>query len=186
MLRNFVLLGLVAGAFASIPLIYEQNQDSVLAALRGLLDEQARRENAVPAVAAQPAPPKTAVLSGGKVRIPADERGHYRATFRLNGRQMDALVDTGATFVALNTAAARRIGLQLSPSDFRYRVETANGTAAAARAVIDSLEIGQIRMREVPAVVLEDTALRGTLIGMSFLGRLARFKMEDGELLLEQ
>ena len=35
-------------------------------------------------------------------------------------------------------------------------------------------------------VVLEDQALSGTLVGMSFLSRLSGYKVEYGELVLEQ
>jgi aspartyl protease family protein len=38
----------------------------------------------------------------------------------------------------------------------------------------------------VPAVVLQDSALGGTLVGMSFLKRLSKFQVEDGAMILQQ
>lgn len=78
------------------------------------------------------------------------------------------------------------IGISLRQEDFKYKVETANGPTKAAAAVIDKLQIGRIFIDDVEAVVLEDKALDGTLIGMSFLKRLAKFQVEDGALLMVQ
>ena len=100
--------------------------------------------------------------------------------FKLNGRQVKALVDTGATLVAINASTAKRIGITLSPADFKYQVDTANGTARAASAMIDNLQIGRIYVESVQALVLDDKALDGTLIGMSFLKRLGKFEVADG------
>ena len=46
--------------------------------------------------------------------------------------------------------------------------------------------VGGIVVRDVQAVVLDDRALSGTLVGMSFLKGLRRFQVENGRLLLEQ
>ncbi len=70
---------------------------------------------------------------GRSTRIAADERGHFIAKARLNGRPVDVLVDTGATLVAINESTARRIGLKLSAADFKYKVNTANGQTMAAQ-----------------------------------------------------
>src|SRR5690606_14288439 len=106
--------------------------------------------------------------------------------FRLNGRSVPAMIDTGATVVALNETTARRIGLSLGRSDFTASVETANGRAAAALATIDRLEIGGIELRDVRAVVTADAVLTSTLVGMSFLSRLRRYQVEGGTMVLEQ
>src|SRR5690606_5138420 len=97
-----------------------------------------------------------APLSRRKVKLASDKAGHFNASFKLNGRAIDGMIDTGATMVALNRSMARRIGLNLSPADFRYKVKTANGETAAAAAVIDEIEIGRIRVQRVEAVILDD------------------------------
>jgi aspartyl protease family protein len=38
----------------------------------------------------------------------------------------------------------------------------------------------------VPAVVLEDSALSGTLVGMSFLKRLSKYQVQNGAMVLQQ
>lgn len=125
-------------------------------------------------------------LAGRVARIDADRRGHFVASARLNGRSMNVLVDTGATLVAINESTARRIGIHLSPGDFKYRVRTANGLADAAEARIDEIEIGRVVVRNVPATVARDSSLSGTLLGMSFLNRLKKFEVDSGTLVLTQ
>lgn len=132
---------------------------------------------------AQPVP---VASSGRSVRMEPDARGHFIGEFRLNGRAVEAMIDTGASVVAINRSTARRVGLSLANADFNQPVNTANGTVNAASARIDRLEIGGIVARDVRAVVLDDAALSGTLIGMSFLNNLRRYQVENGRLLLEQ
>ena len=189
MLRKLLILGIFAGSSASVPILYQSNpeifHDLMKSAVEARTPEPA---NERPLIVVNKVQPEASKLgpSGRSVQIKADERGHYRADFRLNGRAVDALVDTGATLVAINRATARRLGINLVQSDFKHEVRTANGSTRAAAAMIDTIEIGRIHVRDVQAVVLDDNALEGTLVGMSFLSRLSGYKVEYGELLLEQ
>lgn len=174
-----------AVALASLPFFHERNPD--------LFDRLLRVEEAtvaqVPAsveISTLPAKPQTRVLQGKQVKIDRDSAGHFNAEFRLNGRIVRGMVDTGATFVAINTSTARRIGIKLAPTDFGYRVKTANGETRAAGAVIEKLQIGRILVENVQTVVLDDEALDQTLVGASFLNRLGKYEVENGALLLVQ
>lgn len=132
------------------------------------------------------APAVSKVTFSGEERIDVNSQGHFVSQFRMNGRPIEAMVDTGATIVAINKTTARRLGISVIPADFKYEVTTANGKTMVARAVIESIEIGNVRVRNVEAAVLDDRALSGTLLGMSFLNQLRSFKVEDGELILKQ
>ncbi len=114
--------------------------------------------------------------------IAADAAGHFTGLFSINGRKEEGLVDTGASMVALNVSTAQRLGIDKADLDFRYAVDTANGKARAAYIRLDRVEIGPVHMEKVGAMVLEDKALSGTLIGMSFLKGLSSYKVEDGKL----
>jgi aspartyl protease family protein len=127
-----------------------------------------------------------ATASGGTMRLRADAQGHYSGDFRINGRQVQGLIDTGATYVALNESFARRLGYTGNQLDFRYSVDTANGKTKAAHVTLDRVEIGGIRVRDVEAFVLKDGALSSTLVGMSFLRKLASYSVADGSLSLKQ
>lgn len=131
-------------------------------------------------------PVQAAALSPGRVSLKADGRGHFSGSFRMNGKPVEGLVDTGASTIAINESTARRIGFAASGLDFRYKVNTANGGTEAARIILDRVEIGSLRVRDVEAFVLRDKALSGTLVGMSFLGRLKSYQVQDGGLTLVQ
>ncbi|MVA98109.1 TIGR02281 family clan AA aspartic protease [Nitratireductor sp. CAU 1489] len=186
MMHKLIALSIIVGSAASVPLIYQTNPELFETIVRERFTEN-------PAQSAQPQLAKTSEparerkqLSGRRVEVPMDSRGHFMAEFKLNGRRLPAMIDTGATLVAFNETTARRVGIKLGPSDFRYEVNTANGTVSAAAARIDSLQIGRIHIENVEALVLEDKALSSTLIGMSFLKKLAVFRVEDGTMLMEQ
>lgn len=190
MLRKLVILLVFALASASVPFFYERNPEL----FDGLiLWSMGKQEQELPHTIAKAdirttrsIDPGAEILLGRKVRIAANDAGHFNADFKLNGRSINGLVDTGATLVALNVTTARRIGIKILPEDLQYSVKTANGVAKAATAVIDSLQIGRIVVENVDAVVLEDRALKDTLIGVSFLRRLAKYQVENGALLLIQ
>lgn len=188
MIRMLIYASAFAVAAASVPVAYQTNPEAFEAAIRTVARfwSGGTEEPQIAFVTPAPALSSPEPLTGRKVRLDADGRGHFTGTFRLNGRSVDALVDTGATVVAINRSTARRVGLTLSPTDFIHEVRTANGTTRAAAAMIGEIEIGGLRARNVQAVVLDDAALAGTLVGMSFLNQLRRFEIRDGRLLMEQ
>lgn len=174
-----------AVVLASLPFFYERNPELFEGLMRA--EEPAAAQTVAAAkIRTVPAKSGTQVLQGRRVKIDRDLAGHFNAEFRLNGRAVPGMVDTGATLVAINTSTARRIGVKLAPTDFRYTVKTANGETRAAGAVIEKLQIGRILVENVEAVVLDDDALDQTLIGASFLNRLGKYQVEDGALLLVQ
>lgn len=186
MLRQVIIFSVCAVVAAAVPGLYQAHRETILGVLK-----PERSTVGQPVAAMVPATPSRPSLSsddlsGRKVRLAADQRGHFSADFRLNGRMVTGMIDTGATAVAINRSTARRIGISLQQSDFSRQVDTANGRTGAAVVIIDRLEIGRISVDKVPALVLEDKALNGTLIGMSFLSRLGKYQVENGSLLLVQ
>lgn len=190
MLRKLLILGVCAGTSAAVPIVFQNNRDAVYSLMQGAAQADAPAQGAAllstAPGAASPAGRPTGTPVGRKVVIPADARGHFVAEFRVNGRRVPAMVDTGATVVALSRSTARGLGMTLVASDFKYKVDTANGQARAASVTIPSVDIGRIRVENVEGVVLEDGALGQTLIGMSFLKQLDGYQVEDGSLLLSQ
>lgn len=118
--------------------------------------------------------------------IKADRSGHYRTTVRLNNHPVDALIDTGATAIALPAEVARRSGVRPKASDYTVRVRTANGMVRAAPVRIGDVRLGSIRLRDVDALVMPEGALEVTLVGMSALGRLRTVDMRAGTMRLVQ
>ncbi|MET2830329.1 TIGR02281 family clan AA aspartic protease [Mesorhizobium shangrilense] len=187
MLRTILIFGASAAIAASIPMVYQSNPRLIEGLLRSAVAARPATDTQpdVKLAALQDKPAITQPL-GRKFVVEADARGHFTSQFKLNGRQVDGMIDTGATLVAINTSTARRIGLSLNPSDFTRQVNTANGTIKAAVVTVDRLQIGNIQLDDVQAVVLDDKALQTNLIGMSFLTRLQKYQVENGALLLVQ
>jgi len=179
MWRYVILLSFVSALAISWAGFFAENEGTVrdiAQSTRERIDPNTQRTD-------QPAQP---VPLSGIERLRADPRGHHIAFFRLNGLCVEGMIDTGATAVAINASTARRAGIQLSPGDFIYTVETANGTVRAARATLDEVSLGSIRVHDVETLVLEDQALGMVLIGMSFMGKLRSFKHENGLLVLRR
>ena len=96
------------------------------------------------------------------------------------------MVDTGASVIALTESSAARVGIRPSRNDVNAPVSTANGVVKAARARLDSVDIGGLEVRDVQAMILPDEVLSENLLGLSYLSRLKRFEFAGGKLVLEQ
>ena len=170
----------VAGAFA---LVHYDDLKLVSAELLGLA---APTESA----AAHPGTPasesRRSMSASGAVELQAGSDGHFHAEVEINGRAIEVMVDTGASMVALSYEDAERAGVFVRPADFTMRVNTANGIARAAPVMLDEISLGDIRVRNVRAAVSEPGRLQGSLLGMTFLGRLSRFDMRAGVLVLQE
>jgi aspartyl protease family protein len=146
----------------------------------------ASSERAVPA---QPALPEVIRMSPSSssrtVTLRGDDRGQFKVEARVDGRRMEFMVDTGASAVALRASDAAKLGIHPSSSDYTVKTQTANGIGRAALARIDVIEIENIVVRDVVALVHPDDALKGNLLGMTFLSRI-RFMHDRGRLVLEQ
>lgn len=149
-----------------------------------------RPDRAVPALGlrAEVTPPPRGEIrpSGRSVLLKGDSRGHFEVEALVNGRRLPVMVDTGATAVALRHEDAGKLGVRPLPNDYTVTISTANGNAKAARVVLDEIRIGQVRVRHVEALVTPPKVLATNLLGMTFLKRLARVEMKDGQLVLTE
>jgi aspartyl protease family protein len=143
----------------------------------------AKAENSSQTMNAYAAMPDAGVR---RVSLRSDRSGHFRTEARVDGRDLDFLVDTGATVIALTQKDAERIGIRPFLSDYTTSVNTANGPAKAARARIGRIDIGGVVVRDVDALVMPDGALQQNLLGMAYLSKLKRFEYSSGNLVLEQ
>ncbi len=124
--------------------------------------------------------------SGLSVEIASDNRGHFEANAEINGRDVSTLVDTGASMVVLTYEDAERSGIYVKPSDFTVGSRTANGTARNAPVTLEQVCIESVCVRDVRAMVAEPGRLHVSLLGMTYLSRLARFEIRSGTLVLEE
>ncbi len=127
-----------------------------------------------------------AAANSGAVELRAGKHGHFQTPVSINGRSIEAMVDTGASLVALSYEDAERAGIFVRLSDFTHRSQTANGIAKFAPVVLARVSIGDITVRNVAAAVSEPGKLQTSLLGMSFLGKLSRTEMRPGVLVLHE
>jgi aspartyl protease family protein len=153
----------------------------------------APEKEAAPAPAASSAPPAIPLAASRddgfgfrRVDLPVGPGGHFRANVEIDGRTVPMLVDTGASYIALSAEDADRIGVITRPSDFTITMYTANGPAKAAPVRLHAVHVDTLSVYDVDAVVAQPGAMRGSLLGMSFLRRLTRFEAQPDRLRLIQ
>jgi aspartyl protease family protein len=117
--------------------------------------------------------------------LKAGQNGHFIVRAEINGTRIKVLVDTGASAVALSYEDASDVGLHPKNLDFNVPVSTANGMTKAAGVNLEKVEINGVRVSDVQGLVMPEGVMRGSLLGMSFLGKLKSFKVEDGVLYLK-
>jgi aspartyl protease family protein len=117
--------------------------------------------------------------------LKANEGGHFEVDARVDGRRIAFMIDTGATGIALRESDAARLGFHPTPRDYTVKIHTANGSAHAARVQLGMVEVGNIIVRDLPAIVSPDKVLGMNLLGMSFLSRV-RWSHERGKFIIEQ
>lgn len=104
--------------------------------------------------------------------------GMYQIVGSVNGYTVDFLVDTGASTIALNAITAQRLAIDYlnAPSGM---VKTASGIEKAYRVNLDLVQIGDIKLHNIAAVVIDGPQPERALLGMTFLGQLDM--MQSGE-----
>ena len=123
------------------------------------------------------------VAQGSPASIAKASDGHYWAEADVNGARVRFLVDTGASAVALTLADAKRLGIATDKLSYSYKVMTAAGEARAAQVTLGKVSVAGTQLREVEALVI-DKGLDSSLLGMTYLGRLASFEATRTSLIL--
>ena len=99
-------------------------------------------------------------------------KGMYSIAGFINGQPVNFLMDTGATWIAMNVHQARSLGIDFRYTGKRGMVSTANGTAPVYHIVLDRVRVGDIELANIKAVVFEGNSPNKVLLGNSFLNRV--------------
>jgi aspartyl protease family protein len=110
------------------------------------------------------------VIGRTTVTLSADARGQFSTTGAVNGQSVPFIVDTGATLTTLSRADASRVGLDYHHGKPAVAM-TVNGMVRGWRVSLDSVRVGDVTVRDVDAIVVDNDALPVGLLGMSFLDR---------------
>ena len=164
---------------------------SVMAAQ--FIEQATNRHAATPAAPATPeastvaavAAAAPAPIGSGRLVIRAGQGGHFAVDGRIDGRLIAFMVDTGASLIALRASDAARLGFRPGLRDYSTKIRTTNGEGHAALVQLGTVEVGNIVVRDLPALVSPDEALGVNLLGMSFLSRV-RWSHDHGNLIIEQ
>ncbi len=119
----------------------------------------------------------------GTVEIKKSIGGQYKVNALINGKKIKFLVDTGASSVTLSQEDAARLGVDISSLNYNVIMYTANGVNKAAFVMLPYIQIGDIFIPNVKALVAQK-GLDSSLLGMSFLDRLHSFSFNNDKLIL--
>ena len=122
---------------------------------------------------------------GATVQVYRDSRSMFRTVGSINGLPVGFLIDTGASSVAMNSAQARRLGIDFRVQGDSTYVTTASQVVQAFRLTLERVKVGSIELHNVKGVVIDGPQPDEVLLGMSFLGRLD-MRNEGDRLLLKK
>lgn len=108
----------------------------------------------------------------GLVTLAPDNQGMYRSDISINGFSAIAIIDTGATYIAMNYHHADRFRIPYRQVGKITRVETASGIVPAFEVTLKKVVLGDIVVSNVTALVLESEQPSTILLGMSFLSQV--------------
>jgi len=117
-----------------------------------------------------------------EVQLVGNRQGHFVSTGKINGRTVQFLLDTGATDVAIPGKVADILQL---PRGVPLVVSTANGRTEDFRTSLERLQIGDIVLHNVRALVVPGLDGEQVLLGMSAMKQL-EFTQRGGNMLLRQ
>ena len=121
---------------------------------------------------------------GGEMVLTRAEDGHYYAPGNADGAALRFLVDTGATVVALTESDAELLGHYLNPGELTVVGRGVSGAVRGKSIIIDRLSVGDISADKVPAVIIPE-GLPVSLLGQSFLSRIAHVTISDNQMTLK-
>jgi aspartyl protease family protein len=117
-----------------------------------------------------------------EVTLASNRQGHFVMTGQINARPVQLMLDTGATDVVIPQSVADTLRLERGAP---VTVSTANGRSEAFRTTLARLQIGEIVLNNVRALVAPGLDGDQVLLGMSAMKQL-EFTQRSGTLLLRQ
>lgn len=108
--------------------------------------------------------------------------GMFYARIRVNGRERRCMVDTGASAMVLDAGEAAQMGVA-GRKGAVGRLLTANGSRAAVRTRVETVEIAGRAFHAIPAILVRGGSTQ-CLIGQDMLARLDTVQIRGDELVL--
>ena len=105
-----------------------------------------------------------------KATIKGDANGMYLTKGQINGKTVEFLVDTGATYVSMSSGLAEQLKIKYEKGK-KVQMMTAKGPSIAYVVELNKVKVGDIELYNITGSVSDDMTGRA-LLGMSFLGKL--------------
>ncbi len=129
--------------------------------------------------------PQQSTAFAPKVDIARGPDSHFRTMVKVNGTEIEMLVDSGATTVALSRRDAERAGIFTGGSnDFSASARTAGGTVRVKPVKLSRVAVGGIERRDVDAAILE-ADIGVSLLGQSYLGTIEQVSIKGDVMTLQ-
>lgn len=100
------------------------------------------------------------------------KNGMYITAGSINKQPVQVMIDTGATWVAMNSNMARKLGINYRYEGTKSIAGTASGKVVTYVVTLKSVQIGDIKLRNVKGAVIDGNYPEIILLGNSFLNRV--------------
>jgi aspartyl protease family protein len=175
MVRNFLVLMMLVGMFTSmLGSCFSRSPRSV--GSTGVSERSLVAANAGADGGSSSQP------SDGTVELKRSSDGHFYADVSVNGAWVHALVDTGASAIALSRDDARKAGIATSIGMPNVVGEGADGDVRGEYVTLHQVTLGNKTVEDLPAVVLNSGET--TLLGQSFLSKFASVEIKGDAMVL--
>jgi aspartyl protease family protein len=109
--------------------------------------------------------------------------GHFYADVSIDSQDVRMLVDTGASVIALTGRDALALGIEWDDDELFPVARGANGSVTGKPIRLDRVRLGDLEAEGVEGVIVP-RGLDVSLLGQSFLGRVGKVEVENGQMVL--
>jgi aspartyl protease family protein len=107
-------------------------------------------------------------IQNGVLTVKPDRSGHYRIEGTINDENVEFIIDTGATLVAVPKSLANRLGIK---GHYPILLQTANGNISGSLTRIKKLTFANFKLYNVKAVIMPGGDDKMVLLGMNVLSQ---------------
>lgn len=169
-----LVLILISGwIYAGYRWIYSDSRPHATTAVAGVTEATGAAEaKTIPA----------APVIDGAANTGRDHRGRFVFETTVNGVHMPMIYNDDVSLVTLRAEDALRLGISFARLDFSDKVQTDDAVIEVAGITIFTMTVGSITYRLVPGFVARPGALAESILGHSFLGRLATNRVQNNHI----
>jgi aspartyl protease family protein len=117
------------------------------------------------------------VVEGKAIKLTRQDDGHFWVRGEINNKQVDFMVDSGATTTAINADTANHVGLDMSKASGAVELDTANGAVWAKVVTVPKMSVGDFIFANHSAVVAQEFG-DTNVVGMNFLDTFTSWNVE--------